>query len=170
MKKILTALLFLLAMTNFAIAKTEINNSEQILTQKDVTVLKKGEAFSYPLPEDSIIECYAKRIDGSIDDFQEYNDYFVVKNNKLYSNTMHKIYKPNKNKQFKKVDRAKLINNGTTLQMYDPLWEWSIRHHMRVIKINTKTGDYYMNGTQDNWMWYRNITATGYCRVIYPNI
>ena len=44
----------------------------------------------------------------------------------------------------------------------------SLQHHMRTIKINTQTGDYYMKGTQDNWMWYRNITATGCCRVINP--
>ena len=33
---------------------------------------------------------------------------------------------------------------------------------VRRIKINTKTGRYFMSGTQDNWMWYRNITSSGY--------
>ena len=66
----------------------------------------------------------------------------------------------------KKVDRASMLNDGKTLKLYDPLWEWSIRHHMRTIKINTQTGEYFMTGTQDNWMWYRNITSSGYCRVI----
>ena len=83
----------------------------------------------------------------------------------LYSNTMHKYYKPRKTHILKKVDRVKLVDNKKVLQMYDPLWEPSFRHHMRTIKINTETGEYYMKGTQDNWMWYRNITATGYCRI-----
>lgn len=77
---------------------------------------------------------------------------------------MHKIYKTNKAEQLKKVDRVKLNKDGL-LSLYDPLWEWSIRHHMRIVKINTKNGEYYMTGTQDNWTWYRNITATGYCKV-----
>lgn len=127
-------------------------------------VFDKGEGFEYPLQEGATIACYAKRIDGSVDAFKEYNDYFVFKNNKLYSNTMHKIYKPGKAEQLKKVDRVKLNKEGL-LSLYDPLWEWSIRHHMRTIKINTKNGEYYMTGMQDNWTWYRNITATGYCKV-----
>ncbi len=127
-------------------------------------VIDKGEGFEYPLQEGATIACYAKRIDGSVDAFKEYNDYFVFKNNKLYSNTMHKIYKPGKAEQLKKVDRVKMNKEGL-LSLYDPLWEWSIRHHMRTIKINTKNGEYYMTGTQDNWMWYRNITAAGYCKL-----
>jgi hypothetical protein len=66
----------------------------------------------------------------------------------------------------KKVDRASMLNDGVTLKLYDPLWQWSIRHHMRTIKINTQTGEYYMKGTQDNWMWYRNIVSSGYCRIM----
>lgn len=130
-------------------------------------VLTNGEAFNYPLQDGGVIACYAKRVDGSVDAFKEYNDYFVMKDGKLYSNTMHRIYKPNKAEKLKKVDQVRLNKEGL-LSMYDPLWEASIRHHMRTIKINTKTGEYYMNGTQDNWMWYRNITATGYCKAIEP--
>ena len=77
-------------------AKTDLNCPKQLLTKKGLTVLKKGESFTYPLPEGTIIECYAKRLDGSIDEFEEYNDYFVVRDGKLYSNTMHKLYKPEK--------------------------------------------------------------------------
>ena len=40
----------------------------------------------------------------------------------------------------KKVDQAKILGDNKTLKLYDPLWEGSIRHHMRTIKINTQTG------------------------------
>ena len=166
MKKILLSLFSFLLMTNLVFAKNVINPSDKILMKKDLTVLKNGTPFSYPLKEGDILECYAKRLDGSIDDFAEYNDYFIMKNGHLYSNTMHKIYKPHKSNILKKVDRASMLNDNKTLKLYDPLWEWSIRHHMRPIKKKKKTGEYFMKGTQDNWMWYRNITSSGYCRVI----
>lgn len=168
MKKILILTLAIFMLTGMVMAKTNLTCPKEMTPDK-VVVLKQGEPFSYPIPEGAVIECYAKKIDGSIDDFEEYNDYFLMKNGKLYSNTMNKIYKSEKTKQLKKVDQARLLGDKKTLKMYDPLWEWSFRHHMRGVKINTKTGEYFMKGTQDNWMWYRNITATGYCRVVYPN-
>lgn len=168
MKNLLMVIFSVVLLTGTACAKTDLTCPQEILDKKELTVLTKGEPFSYPLPNGSIIECYAKRLDGSIDEFEEYNDYFVMRDGHLYSNTMHKLYKPNKITKLKKVDRAGLLGDKITLRLYDPLWEWSIRHHMRTIKINTKTGEYFMTGTQDNWMWYRNITASGYCRVIYP--
>lgn len=168
MKKVLMILLALCFVTNIAEAKTNLNCPKQLLTKKGITVLKEGKPFKYPLPEETIIECYGKRLDGSIDDFREYNDYFIVRDGNLYSNTMHKLYKPGKAHKLKKVDQARLLNDGKTLKLYDPLWEWSFRHHARTIKINTKTGEYYMTGTQDNWMWYRNITTSGYCQIIPP--
>ena len=166
MKKFLFVIYVLLLFPNLANAKTDLKTPENILQKKDITVLTKGETINYPLANESIIECYAKKIDGSIDEFEEYNDYFVVRNNRLYSNTMHKLYKPNRINKLKKVDRAKLLNGKITLKLYDPLWEASIRRHKRTIKINTKTGAYYMKGMQDNWMWYRNVVTSGYCRVI----
>lgn len=166
MKKILTLLCSLFLISNIAFA-TNLDAPYPLLNN-DLMVLTKGEGFSYPLPEGAIIACYAKKIDGSVDDFTEYNDYFVMRNNHLYSNTMHKIYKPHKEDKLKKVDSAKLLSDNITLKLYDPLWEWSIRHHVRTIKINTLTGAYYMKGTQDNWYWYRNIETSGYCKVIYP--
>ena len=169
MKRILFIVLGTLLMSNVVFAKTDLNCPLDILNKKDLTVLDKGEAFTYPLPEGAILECYAKRLDGSVDDFNEYNDYFVMRNGRLYSNTMHRVYKPHKMDKLKKVDRASVLGDNKTLRLYDPLWEWSIRHHMRTIKIDTTTGNYFMNGTQDNWMWYRNMTSSGYCRVIYPD-
>lgn len=166
MKKFLLSVLGVCLLMNTVSAKT-YTCPDEMLKNKEVKVLTKGEPIPFPLPDGAIIECYAKRIDGSVDDFEEYNDYFVSYGGKLYSNTMHKIYKPEKAEQLKKVDQAKIVGKKT-LQLYDPLWEGSIRHHVRVIKINTETGEYYMKGFQDNWMWYRNITTTGYCRVIYP--
>lgn len=168
-RKFLISILATLFVTCMAIAKTDLISLPKEMTPDKPVVLTKGEAFSYPIPEGAVIECYAKRIDGSIDDFDEYNDYFLMRNGKLYSNTMNKIYKPGKKKQLKKVDQARILGDKKTLKMYDPLWEGSFRHHMRGIKINTNTGEYFMKGTQDNWMWYRNITTSGYCRVIYPN-
>lgn len=144
------------------------NKESDLMLSDNVKIIEKGEAINYPLDENSIIECYAKRIDGSVDDFREYNDYFIVKNGMLYSTTMQKVYKPEKNKKLKKVDNVKLTENNKVLQLYDPLWEGSIRHHMRTVKINLETGNYYMKGTQDNWMWYRNMVASGYCRAIKP--
>ena len=165
MKKFLIAVLGLLISANTVFAAKDYLCPKILLTKIGITKLDKGEAFKYPLEEGAILECYAKKVDGSIDDFTEYNDYFVMKDGNLYSNTMHKYYKPEKTHIMKKVDQAKLLGDNKTLKMYDPLWEPSIRHHMRTVKINTQTGEYYMKGTQDNWMWYRNITATGYCRV-----
>jgi len=81
---------------------------------------------------------------------------------------MHKFYKPEQTHKLKKVDSAKVLRDGKTLKLYDPLWEWSIRHHIRTVKINTQTGEYFMKGTQDNFVWYRNITSSGYCKIIYP--
>lgn len=165
MKKILTLLCSLFLISNLALAKTDLNTPSKLLN-KDLLILNKGESFSYPIKEGEIIACYAKKIDGSIDDFEEYNDYFVMRNGHLYSNTMHRIYKPQKINKLKKVDNARLLNDEKTLRLYDPLWEWSIRHHTRSIKINTKTGEYYMKGVQDNWTWYRNIVTSGYCKII----
>ena len=165
MKKVLIAILGLILTSNVVFAAKDISTPKVLLTKIGMTKLTKGEAFKYPLQDGAILECYAKRVDGSIDDFEEYNDYFVMKNGNLYSNTMHKYYKPEKTHIMKKADRVKLVNKKQTLKMYDPLWEPSIRHHFRTIKINTQTGEYYMKGIQDNWAWYRNITATGYCRV-----
>lgn len=165
MKKLLIAILGLFVSANLVFAAADVPTPKILLSKIGMTKLEKGEAFAYPLNEGAILECYAKRADGSIDDFKEYNDYFVMKNGKLYSNTMHKYYKPNKTHLMKKVDQARILGDNKTLKLYDPLWEWSFRHHTRTIKINTQTGEYYMKGYQDNWMWYRNITATGFCRI-----
>ena len=165
MKKLLTFIFISILVAGAAFAKTSLTDCPKEMTPDKVVVLTKGESFSYPLQEGAIIECYANKVDGSIDEF---NDYFIMRNGKLYSNTMQRLYKPEKKKQLKKVDQARILGDNKTLKLYDPLWEGSIRHHMRTIKINTQTGDYYMKGTQDNWMWYRNITATGCCRVINP--
>ena len=149
MKRGLVLAISLLLASNVVSAKTDLNCPNELLSKKGLTVLEKGEGFTYPLPEGSIIECYAKRLDGSIDEFEEYNDYFLVRDGKLYSNTMHKLYKPEKVHKLKKVDNVYLQRDGKTLQLYDPLWEWSIRHHARLIKINIQTGEYYMTGTQE---------------------
>lgn len=146
--------------------KNENYSVEYLMNKKDITVLNEGEPFSYPIPNGALIQCYAKKLDGSIDDFTEYNDYFLMKNGELYSNTMHKLYKPEKSTELKLVDRANIIGDGKTLKLYDPLWEGAGRRHKRTIKIDTSTGNYYMTGTQDNVMWYRNITTTGYCRML----
>ena len=167
MKKILTLFCSLFILSNVAIAKTSLNAPSKFLS-KDLVKLNKGESFSYPIKEGEIIACYAKKIDGSIDDFEEYNDYFIMRNGNLYSNTMHRIYKPQKANMLKKVDNVRFSNDKKILTMYDPLWEWSIRHHIRRIKINTQTGEYFMKGTQDNWTWYRNIVSSGFCKVIVP--
>ncbi len=165
MKKFLIIILGMLISANLVLAKTDLTCPKILLTKIGITKMDKGEAFTYPLEEGQILECYAKRVDGSVDNFKEYNDYFVMRDGNLYSNTMHKYYKPSKSHILKKVDRVSMLNDNKTLKMYDPLWEPSIRRHMRSIKINTQTGEYYAKGTQDNWMWYRNITATGYCRI-----
>lgn len=169
MKKTLWILICGLLLSNVALAKTSLNAPTEMLETKDVKVFTQGEKFNYPLKEGEILECYAKQVGGSVDAFASYNDYFVMRNGHLYSNTMHKIYKPNKVDKLKKVDRVKLSKNGKMLQIYDPLWEFSIRHHRRTVSINPQTGEYNMTGTQDNWTWYRNIMASGYCRVISSN-
>ena len=168
MKKILFVLVFVLACAT-SYAQVSLTQKEaDIMLSDDLKVLKEGEAINYPLADNSIIECYAKRIDGSIDKFAEYNDYFIVKDGKLYSTTMQKMYKPEKDKKLKKVDRVKITDSGKVLQFYDPLWEGSFRHHPRVVKIYLENGNYFMKAVQDNWTWYRNTISTGYCRVIKP--
>lgn len=145
--------------------KKETRTGHELVFAKELKVIKKGEPFSYPIPEGSVIECYAKKIDGSIDAFEEYNDYFVMQGGELYSDTLHRLYKPEKNNELKKVDRVSVTDDGTKLKMYDPLWEKNLRHHKRNVVIDLTTGAYHMTGTQDNAMWYRTITATGVCRV-----
>ena len=122
MRKIFIAIFSLLIVANTAFAKTDLTTPKVLLTKIGMTKLANGEAFKYPLKDGEILECYAKRVDGSIDDFTEYNDYFVMRNGRLYSNTMHKYYKPNKIQKLKKVDRASMLNDGKTLKLYDPLW------------------------------------------------
>ena len=163
MKKILLAVSVLLVLQNIIFAQNDVN----YMNKNELTVLTEGEAFQYPLNEGDIIECYAKRIDGSIDKFLEYNDYFIVKDGNLYSNTLNRMYKPKLADKLKKVDRVKLTDNNKTLQMYDPLWSKPGRRHIRIVKIEPATGKYFMKAAQDNWTWYRNAIATGYCRVIY---
>ena len=163
MRKILFLISALLLVQSITFADYDVIN---YMNKKDLTVLTQGEKINYPLKDGDLIECYAKKIDGSIDEFKEYNDYFLMQNGHFYSNTMHKIYKPEKG--LKKVDGVRLINGGRTLRLYDPLWEGSIRHHVKTVKIELETGRYYMKGTQDNWMWYRNVVTDGYCRVITP--
>ena len=137
--------------------------------KENLKVLTKGEAIEYPIPDGTVIECYGKMVDGSIDAFSEYNEYFYMKDGTLYSDTLRKLYQPERKDYMKKLRNVKLTNNGTTIQIYDPIFEWSLRHHKRVVKINKDTGVYFMKGTQDNWRWYRNAVATGYCRAIYPD-
>lgn len=162
--RILFIICFMFAVSNIAMANSDSRSAKEMILAKNLNIFTKGEPFHYPIPEGAVIECYAKRVDGSIDGFLEYNEYFVMKNGSLYSNTMNKLYKQNDN--LKKIDRVKVSKNGETLLLYDPLWEPTMRRHQRNIKINLKTGEYYMKGTQDNWMWYRNITTTGVCRVM----
>lgn len=168
MKKILLGLAFAIACTACYAAVSLTEKEAAIMLSDNIKVLEKGEAINYPLADNSIIECYAKRIDGSIEDFVEYNDYFIVKDGKFYSTTMQKIYKPEKTKKLKKVDRAKLVDSNKVLRFYDPLWEGSLRQHIRIVKINLETGSYFMKAYQDNWTWYRNTISTGYCRAIQP--
>ena len=166
MKKILLGLVLAIACTA-CYAKTVLTEREAgIMLSDDLKVLTAGEPINYPLADNSIIECYAKKIDGSIGDFDEYNDYFIVKDGILYSTTMQKIYKPEKEKKLKKVDRVKLVDSNKVLRFYDPLWEGTLRQHLRVVKINLETGSYFMKAVQDNWTWYRNMISTGYCRAI----
>ena len=130
---------------------------------RNLKVLSKGGKITYPIQDGTVIECYAKRKSGSIDAFEEYNDYFYMKDRYLYSDTMNKLYKPEKKNFMKTVGNVKLVGKGTAIEINDPLWEWSIRHHKRTIKINIITGEYYMRGTQDNWVWFRDIVSKGYC-------
>lgn len=162
MKKILVLVIVCLLCIGSAMA----NNTDDILFSNKVSVMTKGEPIKWPLKDGSIIGCYAKMIDGSIDEFREYNDYFIVKDGDLYSPTMQKIYKAEKDKKLKKVDRVTLAKDGKTLRLYDPLWEGTMRHHKRNIKINILTGDYYMKAFQDNATWYRIAITSGYCKVI----
>lgn len=136
--------------------------------KRNLNVLTQGEPIPYPIPDGTTIECYAKKLDGSIDAFSEYNEYFYKKDGALYSDTMRKLYQPERKNYMKKIRTISLRDNGTVIQIYDPLFEWSLRHHKRVVKINKDTGVYFMKGYQDNWRWYRNIIATGYCRPINP--
>lgn len=159
MKKIINIIAILLF--NFMIM-------QGVFASDSVKVLTEGEPFEYPIANNAKIECYAKMIDGSIDGFVEYNDYFYMKNGILYSDTMNKIYKPENKNLLKKVDRVKLKTDKKTLQMYDPLWEKTFRRHFRMIKIDISTGKYFMKAVQDNWTWYRNSIALGYCHVINP--
>lgn len=159
MKKILTIL---------GILVFNIMLMHGVMASNQVKVLTEGEPFEYPIPNNTKIECYAKMIDGSIDGFAEYNDYFYMKDGVLYSDKMNELFKPGKNNPWKKVDRVKLKSDKKTLQMYDPLWKLPLRHHVRVVKIDISTGKYFMKAVQDNWTWYRNAIATGYCHVINP--
>ena len=168
MKRVLLVLLSMCFVTNIVMAKTDLTCPEQLLPKESINVLKKGEAFTYPLPEGAIIECYAKEIDGSIDDLKEFNDYYVVRNGSLYSNTMHRFFKKTRSEKLKKVDYVGLESDKTTLFMYDPLWTPTYRHHTHTVKINTKTGEYYSEVFQDNWTWFRKSKGSGYCRIIYP--
>ena len=119
MKKVLIAIFGLILTSNVVFAAKDISTPKVLLTKIGMTKLTKGEAFKYPLQDGAILECYAKRVDGSIDDFEEYNDYFVMKNGNLYSNTMHKYYKPEKTHIMKKVDKASILNDGKTLKLYE---------------------------------------------------
>lgn len=161
MKKGLAILLLLLC---FAAQITFAKGDDETALSRNLIVLTKGSKINYPIQNGTTIICYARRLDGSVDAFNEYNDYFYMKDGVLYSDTMNKVYKPEKTDFMKKVDNVSLTRKGETLQLYDPLWEWSVRRHRRMVKINTSTGEYYMKGTQHNWVWYRNAVSTGYCQ------
>lgn len=165
MKKLILLILGMVISSNMIFASVDLLCPKILLTKIGINKFDKGEAFAYPLKEGQILECYAKRINGSIDYFTEFNDYFVMRDGNLYSNTMHKYYKPNKTHMLKKVDRVKMSSDNETLKLYDPLWELPLRRHVRKIEINTKTGEYYMQGSQDNMVWFRLVTATGVCRI-----
>lgn len=152
----------------FADNSTTQKSERSMILAKNLKILDHGEAFSYPLPDNAVLECYAKRNDGSIEAFEEYNDYFISKKGKLYSTTMHQVFKPEKSDVYKKADQAHLMRDKKTLLIYDPLWVKTARWHQRQIKIDTQTGEYKMRSRQDNWMWYRKANTSGYCRVIPP--
>lgn len=166
MKKSLLTAFSVIICAILAIQATYAIGDNTNALKSNLKVLTKGEAIQYPIADGTTIECYAKMIDGSIEAFSEYNEYFIIKNGALYSDTMNKLYKPEKKNPMKKIGNVKYDTNKKTIQIYDPLWEWSARHHKRVVKINTETGTYFMKGKQDNWRWYRNAIAIGYCRAI----
>ena len=162
MKKTLLTILSFALLSGIAMANTTANTN-------DKEILTLGEGFTYPLPEGTVLECYAKNMNGKVKPFREYNDYYIVKNGELYSNTFHKFYKPKKADVLKKVDRVKLQEDKPILSLYDSLWEWSARRHQRHVVISTETGEYMMKAKQDNLIWYRTIKTSGYCRAVYPS-
>ena len=100
MKKLIVMVFSISLFANTAYAKTDLTCPDEILKKTELTVLTKGEPFSYPLPDGAIIECYAKRLDGSIDEFEEYKTKSILH---FYEGPIDDIYWQKLEKEIKSL-------------------------------------------------------------------
>lgn len=162
-------LYFILIIFIYAICNTlfsfHINKKEN---KNKINILNTGEAFSYPLEDGSVIECYAKKTSGNTKEFKEYNDYFFLKNGTLYSNTLSKQENNDKEKDTGEIQKIILLDGKTTLKIYQEETKEREKIKKRDILINLPTGRYNMLLQEKTKFGYKKITTSGYCRALKP--
>ncbi len=146
MKKILFGIAFLLILTGINAVNAKDNKENVIYTIEDGTKL----------------ECTAKRINGSIDDYIDTTDYYYFKNGKVYSPNLVKLY-GKINEDPRKVLKLKITDDE--IKFKDRYYEtWTMNY--KWVTIDRKTGEYKFSAKRDFGTWYRLANALGQCKIV----
>ena len=146
MKKIL----LILTVFSFCISSTFVSAAEQ---KKDVI---------YSVEDGVKLECNAKRVRGSIDDYIDITDYYYFKDGKIYSPNLVKLY-GKINDDPRKVLKLKITDSE--IKFKDRFYEtWTMDY--KWVTIDRKTGEYRFSAKRDFGTWYRTANAIGQCKII----
>ena len=130
------------------------------ITSVNATETKKNAI--YTIEDGTKLECTAKRISGSIDDYIDTTDYYYFKNGKIYSPNLVKLY-GKINEDPRKVLRLKITDDQ--IKFKDRYYEtWTMNYKWAT--IDRKTGEYKFSAKRDFGTWYRLANAVGKCRIV----
>lgn len=128
----------------------------------NITAIAAKQNAIYTVEDGTKLECTAKRVRGSIDDYIETTDYYYFKNGKIYSPNLVKLYgKINDNP--KKVLKLKITDDE--IKFKDRFYEtWTMDY--KWVTIDRKTGEYKFSAKRDFGTWYRTANAIGQCKIV----
>ena len=111
-----------------------------------------------------IIKCEAAKQKGTIKEYMSFTDYYTVKNGKIYSKNLSKMFgNPNYEK---KVLKLKITDD--TIQFKDRLYRWKAAYY-KWVTIDRHTGEYTFKARRTRTGcggYYQSAVGTGKCTVI----
>lgn len=113
----------------------------------------------YTVADGTRLKCTGQMVSGSIDDYKDIVDYYIIKNNRIYSKNLINLY-GNITKEPRKVLRQKITTDQISFK--DRFYEtWVLNY--KWVKINRHTGEYTFNAKRDFGTWYRRANVIGKC-------